>query len=109
MSSWFTYILRCADGTLYCGVTTDIKRRMSQHNSGKGAKYTRLGKKRPVELVMLLPYDTKNEAYSAEYYVKRMTRAEKLGLIEMPQSMAKSTIDNKKTKSNGNTNRQPHP
>lgn len=109
MSEWFTYLPRCADDALYCGVTTDIERRVAQHNSGKGAKYTRLFRKRPVELVMLLRYGTKREAYSAEYYVKSMSRAEKLGLIEMPQSMAKSTIDNKKTKSNGNTNRQPHP
>lgn len=98
MSEWFTYLLRCADDALYCGVTTDIERRVAQHNSGKGAKYTRLFRKRPVELVMLLRYGTKRDAYSAEYYVKQMSRAEKLDLISMDEAGAKMKIEEKKIK-----------
>jgi putative endonuclease len=98
MSDWFTYVLRCADDTLYCGVTTDIDRRVSQHNSGKGAKYMQARKRRPAKLELLIPYPTKRDAYSAEYYVKRMTRLEKIKLIGMDPAAAALMINNKKTK-----------
>lgn len=98
MSEWFTYLLRCADDALYCGVTNNVERRVAQHNSGKGAKYTRLFRKRPVELAMILRYDTKRDAYSAEYYVKQMSRAEKLDLISMDEAGAKMKIEEKKIK-----------
>ncbi len=82
MGEWCTYLVKCADGTLYCGVTTDIFRRMAQHNSGKGAKYTRRFMKRPVELAWLKGELSKVEAYREEYRVKHLTRAQKLELVE---------------------------
>lgn len=76
----YTYILECKDGTLYTGWTTDIDRRLAVHNSGKGAKYTK--SRRPVRLVYYETFETREEAMSREYIIKRMTRQEKLALIE---------------------------
>lgn len=75
----YTYLLRCADGSLYCGWTNDPEKRLKAHNSGKGAKYT--ASRRPVELVWCESFETKEEAMSREWHVKRMTREEKLRLI----------------------------
>ena len=74
-----TYILRCSDNTLYTGWTNDIEKRLAAHNAGKGAKYTK--SRRPVELVHLEYFDTREEAMSREYAIKRLSRAEKLALI----------------------------
>lgn len=76
----YVYMLRCADGTLYCGWTTDPEARLKEHNSGKGAKYTR--SRLPVELVYTEEYSDRHEALSREWHLKRMCRAEKLKLIE---------------------------
>ena len=78
MTAW-TYILRCADGTLYTGWTNDLAARVRAHNEGRGAKYTR--GRLPAELCYSESFDSKEEAMSREYAIKRMTRAEKLGLI----------------------------
>ncbi len=75
----FTYILKCADGTLYTGWTNDIEKRLAAHNAGKGAKYTR--SRRPVELVYCEKYETKEEAMSRECAIKKLTRAQKESLI----------------------------
>lgn len=75
----YVYLVRCADGSLYCGWTTDPAARMEAHNSGKGAKYTR--SRRPVQLVWQEEYEDRHEALSREWHVKRMSRAEKLKLI----------------------------
>lgn len=75
----FTYILQCADGTLYTGYTTDLTRRVAAHNSGRGAKYTR--GRLPVRLVYFEQFETEREAMSREWHVKRLSRAEKLALI----------------------------
>lgn len=75
----YTYILRCCDGTLYTGWTTDLKRRLAVHNSGKGAKYTRC--RLPVELVYYEEFSTKEEAMSREVYIKRMKKVDKEELI----------------------------
>ena len=75
----YVYILRCRDGTFYCGWTTDLTERIVAHNSGKGAKYTR--SRRPVELVYYEEYESKHEAMSREWHIKRMTREEKTELI----------------------------
>lgn len=71
----YVYILRCADGTLYCGWTTDINKRLDVHNSGRGAKYTR--SRRPVELVYVEEYEDRHDALSREWHIKRMRREEK--------------------------------
>ena len=75
----YVYILRCSDGTLYCGWTTDLAHRLAAHNRGAGAKYTR--SRRPVELVYTETFEEKRDALSREWHIKQMTREEKLDLI----------------------------
>ena len=77
--SYFAYILRCNDDTLYCGYTDDPARRLAVHNSGRGAKYTRA--RLPVELVYTEEFETKNEAMSREFRLKQLTRAQKEALV----------------------------
>ena len=74
-----TYILKCADGSLYTGWTNDIAKRLEAHNAGIGGKYTR--SRTPVELVHVEYFDTKKEAMSREFAIKRLTRAQKLRII----------------------------
>lgn len=76
---WWVYILRCADGTLYTGMTDNVERRAASHNLGKGAKYTR--GRRPVTVVYQEPCPDKSAALRREYGIKRLSRAEKLALI----------------------------
>ena len=76
---WFTYLLRCADGTLYAGATTDPERRTREHNAGRGAKYTR--SRRPVELVYRERCGGRSAALRREAALKKLSRAEKLALI----------------------------
>lgn len=76
----YTYILECSDGSLYTGWTNDIEKRLNAHNSGQGAKYTK--SRRPVKLVYKEEFETKEEAMSREYAIKRLTRAEKLLMIK---------------------------
>ena len=76
----YTYILRCADGTLYCGWTNNLEKRLKAHNSGKGAKYTR--SRLPCELVYYEEFETSIEAQKREYKIKTLSREEKLALIK---------------------------
>lgn len=76
----YTYILKCADGTLYCGWTNDLEKRLKAHNDGKGAKYTR--SRLPLTLVYYEEFDSSVEAQKREYRIKKLTRQEKLKLIE---------------------------
>jgi len=74
------YVVLCADRSLYCGVTTDLTRRLHEHNSSsRGAKYTRA--RRPVTLVYQEPHSTRSTAQSAEARFKRLSRAKKLEVI----------------------------
>ncbi len=75
----FTYLLRCADGSLYFGWTNDLTKRLQAHNAGTGAKYTR--PRRPVELAYYETFATQSEAMRREVEIKRLSRAEKLALI----------------------------
>lgn len=75
----YTYMLLCADGTLYTGWTNDLKKRVKAHNSGKGAKYTR--PRRPVKLVYYEEFPTKEEAMRREVAIKKLERKEKEKLI----------------------------
>ena len=78
---WFVYILRCADGTLYTGITTDLTRREQEHNSDKnGARYTR--SRRPVTLIYSEPVANRNEASKREHAIKKLTLAGKTALIQ---------------------------
>ena len=76
----YTYMVKCGDGTLYTGYTTDVLRRTKMHNQGKGAKYTR--SRLPVELVYYEVHESKTDAMKREYDLKQLTRVEKLKLIE---------------------------
>lgn len=82
-----TYILKCNDNSLYTGWTNDITHHLKMHNEGKGAKYTR--GRGPVELVYLEEFETKQEAMSREAKIKRLSRKEKLLLIETYQQEQK--------------------
>ena len=84
MSDHYTYILRCADGSLYTGWTTDLERRLAAHNAGTASKYTR--SRRPVALVYHESFPTKEEAMAREWAVKQLSRAEKLALIHKKPS-----------------------
>ena len=76
----YVYMLLCADGTLYTGWTNHLRERVEAHNRGRGAKYTK--PRRPVTLVYYESFPTKQEAMSREYALKRLTRKEKLRLVE---------------------------
>lgn len=71
----FTYMVRCVDGSLYTGWTTDLTRRLAAHNSGKGAKYTK--SRRPVTLAYFEAFDTKEEAMRREAAIKKLSKAGK--------------------------------
>ncbi|WP_428034104.1 GIY-YIG nuclease family protein [Amphritea sp.] len=82
MSGWYVYILRCADGTLYTGVTTDTQRRTNEHNLSDrlGAKYTRV--RRPVSLVYQEACDNRSAACKREAQIKALSRSAKLKLLQ---------------------------
>ena len=77
---WYLYILRCGDGSLYTGITTDVEARLSQHRAGKGAKYTR--GRGPLELVYTESCDDHSAALKRELAVKALSREEKEKLIQ---------------------------
>ncbi len=77
--TWWVYLLRCADGSLYCGVTTDLDRRLAEHNAGTGARYTRA--RLPVALAASAPCPGRSAALRAEAAVKRRRRADKLAFV----------------------------
>lgn len=80
-SPWYLYVVRCADGTLYTGITTDVVRRVEEHNHDpRGARYTR--SRRPVELVASWECEDRSQAASREYAFKKQRRGQKLRCIE---------------------------
>lgn len=79
-SAHHVYIVACDDGTLYTGYTTDVERRVAEHNDGTGAKYTR--GRRPVELVHVETYESQSAAMQREYAIKQFRRSRKERLIE---------------------------
>ncbi len=80
----YTYLVKCADNTLYCGWTNHLEKRIEAHNQGKGAKYTKT--RRPVELVYYEAYPTKEEAMRREVQIKKLSRKDKLFLIKESES-----------------------
>ncbi|SDR29747.1 GIY-YIG nuclease family protein [Natronobacterium texcoconense] len=78
------YVLECADGSLYTGYTTDLERRVAEHDAGDGAKYTR--GRTPVELVYHERYETQSAAMSREYEIKQLSRREKERLVGLEAS-----------------------
>jgi putative endonuclease len=73
------YLLRCADGSLYCGWTTDVKRRLAAHRAGNASRYTR--SRLPVELEAVIPVPDRSAALREEARIKRLPRAAKLRLV----------------------------
>ena len=82
MNQWHVYIVKCKDGSLYTGITTNLKRRVRQHNGEikGGAKYTR--SRRPVKLVWSMTLSNRSTASKEEYRIKQLSRKEKLRIIQ---------------------------
>jgi putative endonuclease len=76
----YVYLLRCADGSLYCGWTTDLERRLAAHGTGAASRYTRA--RRPVELAWLAEVPDRSTALREEARIKRLPRAAKLRLVQ---------------------------
>jgi putative endonuclease len=76
----FVYVLRCADDSLYTGYTTDVERRVAEHDRGEGAKYTR--GRAPVELVHVESFESQSAAMRREYEIKQFSRSRKESLVE---------------------------
>ena len=77
---WMVYLLRCSDKSLYCGISNDLNSRLIEHNSGKGARYTR--SRRPVELVGIGPQMTKSDALKLEYRIKQLPADKKMAELK---------------------------
>ena len=73
----YFYVLLCKDSTFYGGYTTDLARRLNEHNQGIGAKYTKLAKRRPLQMIHAESFSTRSEAQKAEYAFKQLTRRQK--------------------------------
>ena len=80
-TTWFVYMLRCADGSLYTGVTTDVNRRIRQHNAGTASRCTR--SRRPVILVYTEAHANRSLALKREAAIKRLSRQDKLAMIRL--------------------------
>ena len=78
--SWYVYILQCSDKSLYTGITNNKERRLNQHNAGKASKYTRT--KLPVDMVYSEPAADRSTATKREIAIKKLTRLQKLALIQ---------------------------
>ncbi len=76
---WCMYLVRCKDGSLYTGITTNLPKRVADHNSGRGAKYT--ASRRPVQLVYFEEYDNVSKARNREHEIKGWSKTKKEGLI----------------------------
>jgi putative endonuclease len=76
----FVYLLRCRDGSLYCGWTSDLERRLKMHASGRASRYTK--SRLPVELALAKPMADRSAARREEARIKRLTRSQKLALVD---------------------------
>lgn len=83
-NNWVCYLLKCADSTLYCGITNDLEKRLGTHNAGEGAKYTR--GRAPVKLVYAEHCADKSAALKREIEIKKLPRAEKLMLCKLTKA-----------------------
>ena len=80
MPRWYQYVVECGDGSFYAGTTTDIQRRLFEHNeTKKGAKYTR--SRRPVKLVHIVEFSSRSEAQKSEAAFKKLSRSEKEKIV----------------------------
>ena len=83
----YVYIVQCCDGSLYTGWTTDVEKRVTAHNAGTGAKYTKA--RRPVTLVYFEALESKSEALKREAAIKKLSRSDKLELIKAKSTSCK--------------------
>lgn len=79
MKYWYVYIAECNDGSYYTGITTDVSRRLEEHNTGRGAKYTRA--RRPINILECKQFNNRSEASKEESRIKKLSRFEKSSLI----------------------------
>jgi len=79
LKNWYIYIVRCADNSLYTGIALDVERRLAEHNGKDAAKYTR--SRQPVELVYTEEVDSRSEAASREFAIKKLSKKQKEHLI----------------------------
>lgn len=86
----FVYLLRCRDGSLYCGWTDDLEQRVTKHNAGKGARYTR--SRTPVRLVWSEEVADRSAALKREIAIKRLTRKQKLALAGLARRRTRTTL-----------------
>ena len=77
--TWYTYLVRCKDGSLYCGITNDLERRIIDHNRGAGSRYCMA--RRPVKLVWWQEHPDRSEASKCEYKIKKLTKLEKEKMV----------------------------
>ena len=87
--AWFVYLARCADDSLYCGITNDLVARVAAHNAGKGARYTRT--RRPIEIVATRRCASKGRALRLEYQIKQLSRVAKQALVADPARLTRLT------------------
>jgi putative endonuclease len=93
---YFVYLLSCADKTIYTGITTDVRRRFSEHKKGAGGHYTR--SRKPVKILYTEKYPNRSSASKREAAIKRMPRAEKLKLIKASRAEVRHSRASKKAK-----------
>lgn len=86
-SGWWVYLVQCADGAVYTGISTDVKRRVAEHNSGKGSKSVR--GRRPVKLLYSEKSPNRSQAQKREAAIKRLSRPQKLTLIKLKKRLAR--------------------
>lgn len=89
--NWTVYMLECADGTLYTGITDDLERRLRAHNEGRGAKYTR--GRGPLKLRYLESVPDKSTALKREHALKQLRRSEKMAIIQEKEREIKSLLE----------------
>ena len=80
---WFLYIVKCKDKSFYTGITTDITRRLKEHNAGRGGRYTRI--RTPVKLMYQENHLSRSKAQRREAQIKKWSRSKKIALIKLPK------------------------
>ncbi|WP_034633844.1 GIY-YIG nuclease family protein [Maridesulfovibrio bastinii] len=90
MTKWYVYLLRCSDNSLYCGITTDPQRRLKEHNSGKGAKYT--SPRRPVIFETVMEVPDRSAACRLENLTKQRPASQKKDFLEQESKKLMATI-----------------
>lgn len=92
---YYMYVLHCADDSLYCGFTDDVKHRVSQHQHFKGAKYTKVKARHPLTLIYWQEFASKHDALSAEYHFKHQSRKQKEQYLQKHGVSLKHSRDRK--------------